>query len=196
MPNREEDSSKEALFSAPFLVVSFAELFSCVRLLAALWTVACQAPLSMRILQARILEWVAMPSSREIFPTQGLSPGLPHCRWVFTVLSFQGSLPTILLFLSTNIHLILFTSFSIELLYTCVQTATTTKQSGKKTNILVPIVRSWSSTTQTHPKQHSFYQKTQRLSTFLLDLHFFKQNLQVEILAEQSGKGKITFREV
>ena len=26
--------------------------------------VACQAPLSMGILQARILEWVAMPSSR------------------------------------------------------------------------------------------------------------------------------------
>ena len=31
---------------------------------AILWTVARQAPLSMRILQARILEWVAMPSSR------------------------------------------------------------------------------------------------------------------------------------
>ena len=28
------------------------------------WTVAHQAPLSMRILQASILEWVAMPSSR------------------------------------------------------------------------------------------------------------------------------------
>ena len=28
------------------------------------WTVAYQAPLSMGILQARILEWVAMPSSR------------------------------------------------------------------------------------------------------------------------------------
>ena len=29
------------------------------------WTIACQAPLPMRILQARILEWVAVPSSRE-----------------------------------------------------------------------------------------------------------------------------------
>jgi len=29
------------------------------------WTVACQAPLSMGILQARILEWVTMSSSRE-----------------------------------------------------------------------------------------------------------------------------------
>jgi len=32
--------------------------------LATPWTVACQAPLSMGIFQARILEWVAMPSSR------------------------------------------------------------------------------------------------------------------------------------
>ena len=31
------------------------------------WTIARQAPLSMKILQARILEWVAMPSSRECF---------------------------------------------------------------------------------------------------------------------------------
>ena len=31
------------------------------------WTVAIQAPLSMGILQARILEWVAMPSSRRSF---------------------------------------------------------------------------------------------------------------------------------
>ena len=23
-----------------------------------------------------------MPSSREIFPTQGSSPGLPRCRWI------------------------------------------------------------------------------------------------------------------
>ena len=29
-----------------------------------LWTIACQAPLFMGILQARILEWVAMPTSR------------------------------------------------------------------------------------------------------------------------------------
>ena len=31
------------------------------------WTVACQAPLSMEILQVTILEWVAMPSSRGSF---------------------------------------------------------------------------------------------------------------------------------
>ena len=41
-----------------------AESLSCVRLFATLWTIACQVPLSMGILQARILEWVTMPSSR------------------------------------------------------------------------------------------------------------------------------------
>ena len=43
------------------------------------------------ILQARTLEWVAMPSSRGIFPTQGLNPGLPHCRWILYCLSHPGS---------------------------------------------------------------------------------------------------------
>ena len=38
--------------------------FSCVRLCAILWTVAHQDPQSMGILQARLLEWVAMPLSR------------------------------------------------------------------------------------------------------------------------------------
>ena len=37
--------------------------FSGIRLFASLWTVARQAPQSMGILQARILEWVAMPPS-------------------------------------------------------------------------------------------------------------------------------------
>ena len=32
-----------------------------------------------RILQARILEWVATSFSRGIFLAQGLNPGLPHC---------------------------------------------------------------------------------------------------------------------
>ena len=41
-----------------------AESLSHVRLFVTPWTVARQAPLSMGILQARILEWVAKPSSR------------------------------------------------------------------------------------------------------------------------------------
>ena len=39
--------------------------FSCVWLSVTPWTVASQTPLSMGILQARILEWVAMPSSKQ-----------------------------------------------------------------------------------------------------------------------------------
>ena len=43
------------------------------------------------ILQARILEWVVVPFSRGIFPTQGLNPGLQHCRQILYQLSHQGS---------------------------------------------------------------------------------------------------------
>ena len=61
-------------------LLSRASLLSRVRLFAVPWIVAHQAPLSMGILQARIPEWVAMPFLQWIFPTQGLNPGLPHCR--------------------------------------------------------------------------------------------------------------------
>ena len=44
------------------------------------------------ILQARILEWLAMPSSRGIFPTQESNPGLPHCRQILSCLSHQRRL--------------------------------------------------------------------------------------------------------
>ena len=44
--------------------------FSCVYLLATPWTITHQAPLTNRILQAKMLEWVAISSSRGIFPTQ------------------------------------------------------------------------------------------------------------------------------
>ena len=39
--------------------------FSRVRLLATLWTIACQTPLSMGILQARILEMVEITSEEQ-----------------------------------------------------------------------------------------------------------------------------------
>ena len=52
-------------------------LLSHVQLFATPWTVAHQDPLSMGILQARILEWIAMPSLLQgIFPIQGSNPGL------------------------------------------------------------------------------------------------------------------------
>ena len=43
------------------------------------------------ILQARILEWVAMPLLQGIFPTQGSNPGLLHCRCILYHLSHQES---------------------------------------------------------------------------------------------------------
>ena len=43
------------------------------------------------ILQARILEWVAIPFSRGIFPTQGSNLRLLHCKQILYHLSQQGS---------------------------------------------------------------------------------------------------------
>jgi len=34
------------------------------------------------LLQATILEWVPIPFSRGIFPSQGSNPGLPPCRQI------------------------------------------------------------------------------------------------------------------
>ena len=54
-----------------------AQSLSRVRLFATLWTVALQAPLSMGILQARILGWVTMLSSRGSFqPRDGTQVSL------------------------------------------------------------------------------------------------------------------------
>ena len=51
--------------AVPNFRFSGAESFSFVQLFVTLWAVACQAPLSMGILQARIVEWVAMLPSRD-----------------------------------------------------------------------------------------------------------------------------------
>ena len=51
-------------------------VLSHVWLFATPWTGACQAPLSMGILQARILEWGCHALLQGIFPTQGSNPGL------------------------------------------------------------------------------------------------------------------------
>ena len=72
------------------------------------WTVAHQLPLSMGILQARILEWVAMPSSRDL-PNPGIEsrspslqadsllsepPGKPMNTEVGSLSLLQGIFPT------------------------------------------------------------------------------------------------------
>ena len=51
------------------------------------------------ILPPRILEWEAFPLLQGIFPTPGLNPGLPHCRWIFNQLSHKGS-PRILVWVA------------------------------------------------------------------------------------------------
>ena len=52
---------------------------SYVQLFATLWAVAHQAPLSMGILQARILEWVAMPTTGNL-PNPGIEPRFPSLQ--------------------------------------------------------------------------------------------------------------------
>ena len=42
-------------------------------------------------IHSRILEWVAFPISRGIFPMQGSNPSLPHCRQILYQLSVKGS---------------------------------------------------------------------------------------------------------
>ena len=50
--------------------------FSYVQLFATPWAIAHQAPLSMGILQARILEWLPFPSPGDL-PDPGIEPGCP-----------------------------------------------------------------------------------------------------------------------
>ena len=58
--------------------------------LATLWTVACQAPLSMGF--SRQEYWVGCHSLPQgIFLTQGSNPGLLHCRQTLSSESHQGS---------------------------------------------------------------------------------------------------------
>ena len=65
--------------------------FSCVQLFVTLWTVACQALLSMEF--SRQEYWSLLPfASSGIFPTQGLNVGVLHCRHILYHLSHQGSL--------------------------------------------------------------------------------------------------------
>ena len=53
--------------------------FSRVQLCVTLWTAACQAPLSMEF--SRILEWVAMPSSRGCSPPRDQTRASRHLHW-------------------------------------------------------------------------------------------------------------------
>ena len=68
-----------------------ASSLSGVQLFATPGTAAHQAPLSMGILQARILERLATPFSRESSQPRDRTQGLWHCKWILYQLSHQGS---------------------------------------------------------------------------------------------------------
>ena len=55
-------------------VLCCAKSLYCVQLFVTLWTTARQAPLSVGILQARILQWVAMLSSPGDLADPGIEP--------------------------------------------------------------------------------------------------------------------------
>ena len=70
------------------LLYGWVKSLSHVWLFATLWSAAYQAPPSMGF--SRQEYWSGLPL-QEIFPTQGLNPGLPHCRQKLYPLSHQGS---------------------------------------------------------------------------------------------------------
>ena len=58
--------------------------FSCVLFFATPWTIAPQVPLSMGFLQARILEWIAMPPPGDLPKNPGIKTAslcFLHWRW-------------------------------------------------------------------------------------------------------------------
>ena len=64
--------------------------FSHVRLFVTRWTVAPQAPLSVDFSIQEYWSGLTFSFPGDL-PTQGLNPGLPHCRWILYHLSRQGS---------------------------------------------------------------------------------------------------------
>ena len=72
-------------------------MLSHIQLFATQWTVAHQAPQSMRILQARILEWVAMPPPGDLL-NPGIEPRSPALQADFLSSQFSSvaqSCPTL-----------------------------------------------------------------------------------------------------
>ena len=66
--------------------------FSCVWLCATLWTVACQAPLSMGFSRQEYWSGLRFPSPGDL-PEPGIKPGSPASQVDSLLLSHEGSLP-------------------------------------------------------------------------------------------------------
>ena len=87
-----EDDIKSLILSVFFPLIHLEHAcmlshFSHVQLFATPRTVACQDTLSTGILQAKILEWVAVPSSRGFSQPRDR---LLHCMWILYPLSPLG----------------------------------------------------------------------------------------------------------
>ena len=75
-PHHHEKKKIRSVFGRPRTRAWVRQSLSQVWLFTTAWTVVCQAPLSMGILQARIQEWVAIFLLQGIFPIQGSNPRL------------------------------------------------------------------------------------------------------------------------
>ena len=73
-----------------YICICESEIHSIVSISLQPHGLACQAPVH-GILQARILEWVAIPFSRVSSQPRASNPGLPHCWQILYCLSHQGS---------------------------------------------------------------------------------------------------------
>ena len=90
--NTYQNNNSQHVLSLRFQTLCFncvCLVLSNIQLFATLWTVALQAPLSMRIFQARILEWGCHALLQGIFSTQRWNRGLPHCGKILYHLSHQ-----------------------------------------------------------------------------------------------------------
>ena len=75
-PHHHEKKKIRSIFGRPRTRAWVRQSLSQLWLFTTAWTVVCQAPLSMGILQARIQEWVAIFLLQGIFPIQGSNPRL------------------------------------------------------------------------------------------------------------------------
>ena len=106
-------SGKNLLSRWAALGIDCAQSLSRVRLFETPWTVVHQSPLSMGILQARILEWVAMPSSGD-FPNPGIKPRSPTLQTDSLISEPSGKLSAACLLLLGSILLLVTFSFNTK----------------------------------------------------------------------------------
>ena len=71
--------SNQVTVTCGLILMRKVKLLSHVRFFVTPWTVAHQAPLSMGFSRQEYWGGLPFPSPGD-FPTQGLNPGLPHCR--------------------------------------------------------------------------------------------------------------------